>query len=518
MNKILKEKIKEAFTSVLPITVIVLTVSVVLTPLPSGTILMFISGAALLIIGMGLFMLGADMSMMPMGDGFGVELTRRSKLLLLIPVVFVIGFVISIAEPDLQILGRQTPAIPGWILISTVSVGVGLFLVLAMLRILFKIPFSILLITFYTALFAIALFAPEAIKPFIPIAFDSGGVTTGPITTPFLLAMGIGAASVRADKNSMDDSFGFVAMCSLGPILAVLLLGIFYKAGAAQVESTGILEAATSRDVARHFIVNSPTFLKEISMSLSAVVVCFIIFQIFTRRYHRHQLGRIAVGFTYTLIGLVLFLTGVNVGFFPVGKLLGFQLASSPYKWILVPLGALVGYFIVSAEPAVHVLNKQVEEISSGAITQKMMMRSLAVGMALALTITMLRILLRIPIMWILIPGYTFALGLTLFVPKIFTGIAFDSGGVASGPMSSTFLLPLAMGTCEGVGGDMMIDAFGIIAIVAMTPLIVIQLMGLVYQLRAKEYDAMAKQQTEAISAAEGAVIDWGRITVFGEE
>ncbi|MCL2129222.1 MAG: DUF1538 domain-containing protein [Treponema sp.] len=514
MNKVLKEKIMEAFSAVLPITVIVLVLSVILVPMQSGTILMFLVGAALLIIGMGFFMLGADTAMMPMGEGIGVELTKSSNLFLIIPVAFIIGFIISVAEPDLQVLGRQTPTIPAWTLISTVSIGVGLFLALSLIRILFKIPFSLFLLVFYGIIFGIALLAPDSIKPFVPVGFDSGGVTTGPITTPFILALGLGAASVRADKDSQNDSFGLVAMCSLGPILAVLLLGVFYKSGPQAVESNIIEGVLTSRDVANLFIFQMPFFIREISMALGAVIVCFIFFQLITKRYNKHQISRIAVGFVYTFIGLVLFLTGVNVGFFPVGKLLGFELASSQFKWILIPLGTLVGYFIVAAEPAVHVLNKQVEEISGGSISQKMMMRGLAIGMAAALAITMVRILFRIPIMFFLIPGYAFALILTFFVPKIFTGIAFDSGGVASGPMSSTFLLPLAMGTCEGVGGDLMIDAFGIVAMVAMTPLIVIQLMGLVYNLKQKEVTEMEAitETIERLSLEEAR-----HITVFEE-
>jgi hypothetical protein len=414
------------------------------------------------------------------------------------------------------VLGRQTPAIPGWVLISTVSVGVGLFLVIAVLRILFRIPLSLLLIIFYVIVFAIALLAPETIKPFIPVGFDSGGVTTGPVTVPFILAVGLGVASLRGDRNSQDDGFGLVALCSVGPILAVLLLGVFYKPGSGHVISNVIPEAADSREVVKHFVIQLPTFLREVSLALGAIVVCFVIFQLFTHRYKKHQLGRIVVGFLYTLIGLVLFLTGVNVGFFPVGQLLGHQLASSEFKWILIPLGTLVGYFIVAAEPAVHVLNKQVEEVSSGAITQKMMLRGLAIGMSAALTLTMLRILLRIPIMYILIPGYAIALALTFFVPRIFTGIAFDSGGVCSGPMTSTFLLPLAMGTCEGSGGDLMLDAFGIVAMVAMTPLIVIQLMGLVYSLRQKEAEAVhIEERAETIEGITDE--ETGHITVFEE-
>jgi len=512
VNKILKEKIMEAFSSVLPITAIVLIASVILTPMPSGTILMFLVGSALLIIGMGFFTLGADMAMMPMGEGIGVELTKSSRLALILFVSFVMGIIITIAEPDLQVLAKQVPSIPDTDIILTVAVGVGVFLVIGILRPLIKIRLSILLVIFYVITFAVAYFSPDT---FIPVGFDSGGVTTGPITVPFILAMGAGVASIRSDKYSQDDSFGLVALCSVGPILAVLLLGVFYKPGAAEVKSHVVHEAATSRDVIKHFAVELPHYLKDVFMALGAIVVCFAVFQIITRRYKRHQLGRIAVGFLYTLFGLVLFLTGVNVGFIPVGQLLGSQMAALPYKWILIPLGALVGYFIVAAEPAVHILNKQVEVISSGAITAKMMYRGLAVGMAAALTITMTRILLGIPIMWILIPGYAFALALTFFVPRIFTGIAFDSGGVCSGPMSTTFLLPLAMGTCEGAGKDLMIDAFGIVAMIAMIPLIVIQMMGLLYRLRTKEATALTEAHAAAISAVSGGIIDWGEITVF---
>jgi hypothetical protein len=475
---------------------------------------MFLAGAALLIIGMGFFTLGADMAMMPMGEGIGIQLTKSSKLALILLVSFVMGVIITIAEPDLQVLAKQVPSIPSRDLILTVAAGVGLFLVMAVLRTLLKIRLSVLLVLFYIVTFIVAYFAPNT---FIPVAFDSGGVTTGPITVPFILAMGVGVASIRSDKNSQDDSFGLVALCSVGPILAVLLLGIFYHPGAAEVESHVIHQAATSRDVVKFFVLSAPDYVRDVLSALGVIVLFFIVFQIFTRRYKKHQLGRIAVGFLYTFIGLVVFLTGVNVGFIPVGQLLGSQLAASPLKWALVPFGVLVGYFIVAAEPAVHVLNKQVEEISSGAITAKMMSRGLAIGMAAALAITMTRILLGIPIMWILIPGYAIALGLTFFVPKIFTGIAFDSGGVCSGPMTSTFLLPLAMGTCEGAGRDMMIDAFGIVAMVAMTPLIVIQTMGLFYLFRTRQAAALAEQQAAVISAA-GETIDYGEVTVFDIE
>jgi hypothetical protein len=510
MNKILKEKIMEAFSSVVPITVIVLIASVVLVPMPAGTILMFLAGAALLIIGMGFFTLGADMAMMPMGEGIGIQLTKSSNLILALVSSFIMGLIITIAEPDLQVLAQQVPSVPGMALILTVAAGVGLFLVVAVLRIFLKVRLSILLIGFYIVVFIVTFFTPNN---FIPVAFDSGGVTTGPITVPFILAVGLGVASIRSDKDSQDDSFGLVALCSIGPILAVLLLGIFYKPSGADVETHTVPLVETSRDVVEIFALEIPRYLKDVFFALGAIVLFFVIFQIISRRYKKHQLVRIMVGFIYTLIGLVVFLTGVNVGFIPVGHLLGSSLAAAPFKWILVPFSMVVGYFIVAAEPAVHVLNKQVEDISAGTIPQKAMRRGLSIGMASALAITMIRILTGISIMWILIPGYAFALILTFFVPKIFTGIAFDSGGVCSGPMTSTFLLPLAMGACEGAGGDLMNDAFGIVAMVAMTPLIVIQFMGLIYGRRMKTSAKHTEREIEAIP-----VEDSGEIIEFEEE
>jgi hypothetical protein len=509
VNKILKEKIIEAFSSVLPITAIVLIASVVLVPMPAGTILMFMAGAALLIVGMGFFTLGAEMAMMPMGEGIGIQLTKTSKLFVTLLVSFILGFIITVAEPDLQVLARQVPAIPNLTLIFTVAAGVGIFLVVAIFRILFRIQLSVLLVVFYILLFGVVFFAPA---DFVPVAFDSGGVTTGPITVPFILAMGVGVAALRSDKGSQDDSFGFVALCSIGPILAVIILGMFYSGGAA-VESHTVPLVETSRDVVLNFAQGLPAFSREVFFAMGAIVFFFILFQIVSRRYQKHQLGRIAIGFFYTFVGLVLFLTGVNVGFIPVGQLLGSDLAVLPFKWILIPLGMVIGYFIVAAEPAVHVLVKQVEDISGGTILQKTMKRGLAIGMAAALGLTMTRILLGIPILWILIPGYALSLGLTFFVPKIFIGIAFDSGGVCSGPMTSTFLLPLAMGTCEGVGGDLMKDAFGIVAMVAMTPLITIQLMGLVYANKMKTSAKQAEERIETIP-----VENTGTIIEFEEE
>jgi hypothetical protein len=508
MNKILKEKIIEAFTSVLPISVIVLLASVFLVPMPTGTILTFLVGAALLIVGMGFFTMGADMAMMPMGEGIGIQITKTANIFIALLVSFIMGVIITIAEPDLQVLSRQVPSIDKWLLVITVGLGVGFFLVVAVLRIFLKIKLSTMLFVFYLITFGLVFFAPSR---FIPVAFDSGGVTTGPITVPFILALGVGVASLRTDRNSQDDSFGLVALCSIGPILAVLLLGIFFDPHGVEVEAHKVPAVVTSRDVVEIFAFEFPFYASDVLKATGAILAFFIIFQLIYRRYKRHRLGRIAIGFLYTFIGLVVFLTGVNVGFIPVGQFLGSELAKSSFSWILVPLGMIIGYFIVTAEPAVHVLNKQVEEISSGAISQQVMLRSLSIGMAFALGLSMLRILLNIPILWILIPGYAIALVLTFFVPPIFTGIAFDSGGVCSGPMTSTFLLPLAMGTAQGAGMGFMENAFGIVALVAMAPLIVIQVVGLVYRSRLTISDMAASEELEALASAKdaGVIIEY---------
>lgn len=495
MNKILKEKIQEALSSVIPITLIVLLLSVTITPMPVGTLVMFLTGAVLLIIGMAFFQLGTDVSMTPMGEGIGAQLPRTKNLFAVIGITLLIGILITIAEPDLQVLAEQVPSIPNAILIWTVAIGVGLFFVIAVLRTVFKIRLSMLLIAFYIVVFVLSIFVPNE---FVSVAFDSGGVTTGPITVPFIMAMGVGLASIRGDRDAQDDSFGLVALCSIGPILAVLLLGIFHRGGDPSYTPVSVPEVSDTQELALLFVHDLPEYIREVVSALVPIIVFCVVFQLVFRRFQRIQLEKIGIGFIYTFIGLALFLTGVNVGFMPAGHYLGQQLAESGHSWILVPLGMLIGYFLVTAEPAVHVLNRQVETITNGGISQRAMMLSLSIGVACSVGMAMLRVLTGISIYWILVPGYLLALVMTFFVPKIFTGIAFDSGGVASGPMTTTFLLPFAMGACEALGGNVLTDAFGIVAMVAMTPLLTIQALGLIYKHRQKAQDA-----AELITAAD---------------
>ena len=492
------EKLKESLEAVVPIIVIVLILSFTIAPVPPGILMAFIIGAILLIVGMMFFTLGAEMSMTPMGERIGTRIAQSKRLPAIIGLCFVLGFIITISEPDLQVLAGQVPSVSNMTLILAVAVGVGIFLVAAVLRMLFSKPLSYMLLIFYPVVFILTFFVS---KDFLAIAFDSGGVTTGPMTVPFIMALGIGFSAVRSDKYAETDSFGLVSLCSIGPVLAVLLLGIIYHPQGGSYSETVIPDAETSVALWKLFESGIPHYMKDIGGSLLPIVLFFAFFQVVSLKLKKKTLIKILVGILYTYIGLVLFLTGVNVGFMPVGNYLGQVIAGLPYRWVIIPIGMLIGYFIVKAEPAVYVLMEQVEELTSGAIPGKAMGLSLSLGVAFSLGLAMIRVLTGISILWFLVPGYALALVLTISVPKIFTAIAFDSGGVASGPMTATFLLPFAQGACEAVGGNVVTDAFGVVAMVAMTPLITIQILGVVYQYqeRKKDKDEMLAEPVKVL-------------------
>ncbi len=491
----LLEKLQESLGAVLPIIGIVLLLCFTIAPVPPGILMAFIIGAVLLIVGMMFFTLGAEIAMTPMGERIGTKMTQTSHVGIVALFCFVLGFIITVSEPDLQVLAEQVPAVPNYTLIFAVAAGVGLFLVAAMLRMLFGIALSHMLVALYLIVFVLAFFVPG---DFLAVAFDSGGVTTGPMTVPFIMALGIGFSAVRSDKHAENDSFGLVALCSVGPVLAVLILGMIYNPGEGSYTQGDIPNADNSVELWRLFSSGLPHYMKEMLLSLLPIVLFFLVFQVFLLHLKKRTLLKITIGILYTYIGLFLFLTGVNVGFMPAGNYLGQIIAGLPYSWIIVPIGMVIGYFIVKAEPAVYVLMEQVEELTSGAISGQAMGLSLSVGVSVSLGLAMIRVLTGISIFWFLIPGYIAAISLSFFVPKIFTAIAFDSGGVASGPMTATFLLPFAMGACQALGGNIVTDAFGVVAMVAMTPLITIQVLGGVYSIRDKKTEAVVEMPAEA--------------------
>lgn len=479
---IISQKVNEAFSSVLPITVIVLILCFTIVPLESGLFLAFILGALFVIVGMGLFTLGADTAMTPIGEYVGTSVMKTKKMWVILPVCFIVGVLITISEPDLQVLaGQLSKTVEPWTLILAVGVGVGVFLVIAFLKIVLKIKLSYLLIGCYIAVFVLSIFVPPA---FVPLAFDSGGVTTGPMSVPFIIAIGVGVASLRSDKGAETDGFGLTALCSVGPILAVMILGIIFQPQSIETGAEEFSIINNSKDLILVFGKAIPKYLEEVAIALAPIVAFFFIFQTIGTKLNSQAIIKILIGLLYTYVGLVLFLVGVNTGFLQVGRYLGEAIGKLSYNWIIVPIGMLIGYFVVAAEPAVHVLTKQVFELTSGAIPKKALRFSLMIGVAVSVGLAMLRILLNIDITYFLIPGYLIALVLTFIVPETFTAIAFDSGGVASGAMTASFLMPLALGVCSSVGGNVATQGFGVVAMVAMTPLITIQILGLIYKIK----------------------------------
>ena len=477
-------KIKEALVSVLPVSLIVLILSFTpLVNLGAHEIIMFVVCAIMLIIGIALFNLGADMAMTPMGEKVGSSLTKSKKISIMVIVAFLMGLLITIAEPDLSVLASQVSSVlTANTLIYSIGVGVGLFLVLSILKIVFKKDLSMMLMFFYLLMFAITcIVITNGNESFLALSFDSGGVTTGPITGPFIMALGVGIASTIGGRNSKENSFGLIALCSIGPILTVLLLGTSIDSSKLSINpsSSDYSIAFTLKEnievIFHELLIKS----KEVLIALALIVVFFLIIQFIFIKLPKKKLMQIFVGIGYTFAGLVLFLTAASVGYLPIGYQIGSQLASNEFKYLVVIFGFILGLVVVLAEPAVHVLTKQVEEITTGGVSKKAMLIALSIGVGVSIGLSMIRIVFDFSILYYIIPGYFISLGLSFFVPKMYTAIAFDSGGVASGPLTSSFILPFAIGTCAIMApGTVLENAFGIVAMVAMTPLITIQLLG----------------------------------------
>ncbi|MBQ9196208.1 MAG: DUF1538 domain-containing protein [Clostridia bacterium] len=499
----LTEKFGEALSAVAPIVALVLLLSLSIAPIPSGVLLSFLLGGVMLVVGMMFFSVGAEVAMQPMGELVGARVTKTRNLPLILALGFLMGVMITISEPDLQVLAQQVQAIPNLALILAVAVGVGAFLMLALVRIFYRIPLRLLLMGFYLLILGLTFLAPESFRA---VAYDSGGVTTGPMTVPFIMSFGMGIAAIRSDSSAAEDSFGLVALCSIGPILAVLILSMVYRADGADYAPVQVTNVADSIELRTLFGGGLPEYLREMLVSILPIAAFFFIFNFILLRLRFANLSRIGLGLLYTYIGLTVFMTGANYGFMPAGVYLGQTLGELPYRWIIIPVGMLIGYLVVKAEPAVYVLMRQVEELTDGAITGKSLQLSMCAGVGAAVGLSMLRVLLGISVLWIIIPGYVLALGMSLACPKLFTAIAFDSGGVASGPMTAAFLLPMTMGFCTAVGGNLATDAFGVVALVAMTPLLTIQGLGLLYRFRTRSrrqaqagYDLFAELPDDAV-------------------
>ena len=491
-------KFKETAVSVLPIMGIVLFLGLTVAPLDKFLLIRFVLGGILLIIGLTIFLLGVDLGIQPMGERCGAELTKKRSLPLLLIVAFIIGFIVTAAEPDIQVFGDQVKGVFSFVnktaITFVIAAGVGLFIMIGLLRTILNLSLKLTFFISYTILFAIAMFAPDS---FMGIAFDSGGATTGPMTVPFIMALGLGVSSVRTDD---ENSFGLTGVCSIGPVTAVILYSIFLKTTGAfdsiPLDIGGTAEVIT--DSAANTTVLAQIFgplghvwshvIKESLISILPLFGLFIVFQILLLKMTTRQVVRIIIGFVYAFIGLTIFLSGVNGGFMQAGDALGKELGARTLAqggwWyvILIGTGLVLGAIIVCAEPAVWVLSEQVENVSGGTIKRKILLIFLSIGTGIAIALSMWRAVSGFNLKFILIPGYILAMALMIFCPSLFSGIAFDSGGVASGPLTSTFVLSFTLGAASSSGSSN--DSFGVIALVAMMPLIAIQIMGIVFNIK----------------------------------
>lgn len=482
---VITEKIKEVLAAVLPITIIVLLLNFTITPLESLVFFRFLIGAFLIVLGLSIFLFGVDIGITPLGNLMGAEITRSNKTWIVVVAGIILGFLISIAEPDLHILAGQVEYVTSGLItkasiVVVVSIGIAVMFALGLLRIVYNLPLNRILVGLYGIIFVLALLtSPE----FLAISFDSSGATTGALTVPFMLALAIGVSSLKKDsKASETDSFGLVAIASTGAIISVMIMNILSKTN----EITGSLEVegASATSLFGPFIERIPVTIEEVFIALLPLLVIFIVFQIISFKLPKRSLRKILKGLAYTLIGLVLFLVGVNAGFMDVGRIIGYSLASFENKSFVVIVGFILGLVTILAEPAVHVLTHQIEDVTSGYVKRKLVLGALAIGVGFAVALSMIRIIVPEVQLWhYLLPGYLLAIAMTFFVPRLFVGIAFDSGGVASGPMTATFILAFAQGAAEAIeGANVLIDGFGMIAMVALTPLIALQVLGLIFK------------------------------------
>lgn len=479
MKNALITKLKESSFSILPITFIVLILGLTIVPLSGQTILNFCISCLLLVVGIAFFTLGADTAMLPIGQHMGGYLSKKNKPILTAVFCLILGVVITIAEPDLSVLADQVSSIDSWVFILVVSLGVGAFLVLGLLRIFFKWNFAIVISICYVLIFLMLIFMESGV---IPLSFDSGSVTTGPISVPFIMAFGIGLAATRS-KNAKEDSFGLIGFASAGPILAVMIL----------MSAMGVNDASPVVGEDLNFWQATLVYLKDVAIIILPIALLFGIFQIFALKLPIKQIGRILMGLLFTYVGIVVFLVGVNVGFLPVGKLIGQDLAQN-YPNALIPICTIIGFCMAMVEPAVSVLAKQIEEITGGAIKKRAMILCIAIGVGIALLLCGIRLLTHISILWILVPAYALCIILSFIAPKLFVGMAFDSGGVATGAIATTFALPMIMGACAVLGGNFILDAFGTLAFCAVAPILVVLLFGVIYKIGLKKVELKEKE------------------------
>lgn len=495
MNE-LKRKFKDVLTSVLPISFMVLVLHFTISPLETTMVQAFLIGSLLVIIGLTLFLFGIDQGIEQIGHGVGNAITHFKSYLAIIGVSLVLGFFISYAEPDLHILAKQVDAVTSGqfnksLMVIAVSIGIGIMMTIGMLRIFKDFPLKFLFAAAYLLILVLSFFSSW---DFLAIAFDASGATTGAITVPFMLALSVGFSAMKKNsKTSEADSFGLVGISSTGAILGVLVAGLFLESS----KLTGSLpeHSLVSQSLLATYMGKLVHISYESLLTLIPIIITYMLFQVFYLKHKKSKVLDIARGILLTYLGLVIFLLGVNGGFMEVGSQLGINLASKDSPRALLFVALLLGLTTVLAEPAVHVLTSQVDEITGGSVRRGMVLVFLSIAVGLSIFISTLRILIPSIELWMyLLPGFGLAVILAFFIPDLFVGMAFDAGGVASGPMTATFSLAFVQGIAAHVPtADVVADGFGMIAIVAMMPILAIELLGLLYQNQTRKALANAR-------------------------
>lgn len=487
---IIKEKFKEGLAVVLPIAILVLILNFTIIPLERALLIRFIIGVLLMILGLPIFLIGVDIGITQIGNLTGHSLARSNKFWFILFAGIIMGFIISIAEPGLHVLSGQVDFVSaGQIsrlnILLTTALGIGILLAIGALRIVYNIALDKLLFVLYGLIFLLNIFAsPE----FLAISFDAAAATTGAMTVPFFLAVAAGIASMKKDSKAAErDSFGLVGVTATGAVLAVLIMSIISRSSLNMADMEYILPQSES--VIGPFMQQIPLVIRDVFYSILPILAIFLVFQKISFNLDKKAFRTILKGLLYTLIGLILLLIGVNAGFLDVGSVVGYRLATKDNTPLLLSIGFIIGFLTILAEPSVHVLTHQIEDITSGYVRRPLVLAALTIGVGLSISLSMLRIISpKIKFWHYIIPGYMLTLILSRFTPKLFVGIAFDAGTVASGLMATTFILSFAQGAAGAVeGANVLVDAFGIVAMVTLVPLLTVQVLGLIFKMKSRE-------------------------------
>lgn len=483
----LLKKLKEVSVSIGPMIALVALLHFFVTPLPEGNLLDFAIGGVFITVGLAIFLTGLEVGLIPFGERIGSDTTSSKNLWLVLFTGLIVGVVIIIAEPSITVLADQVamvnPSISTTSLVTMIALGFGFYMMIGMARVVLHIPLRWIYVVSYATLFIIFAFSSPIM---MGIAFDSGGASTGPLSVPFVMAVGLGVARVQ-QKQKDSDNFGLVSLVLIGPTLAIGILSLF---------------SGPVGDVAGELVVNqSGNFLslllpsmEQVVSSLVPLIILCLVYQVLLIKMPIRRLLRVGVGFIYLFVGLTLFFVGVNGGFIPVGFQIGYTMGSFSTTLLLV-VGLAIGAITVLSEPSVYVLVDQVQSITQGHIRKPVMFIALSIGVGLSVFLAVLRILTGLSLWYFVLPVYTVAVILNFFIPDLFVGLSFDSGSVSSGPMATTFLLSFAIGSSVAVGGNPTTDAFGVIIFVSMTPVLVVQILGLIFA-RTQRKAERAKEET----------------------